>query len=137
MGLEVVMPNGEIIKTGSRARKSSAGYDLTHLMLGSEGTLGYITEIDLKLHGRPEAISAGVCSFKNLNGAVNTVIEAIQIGLPLSRIELLDEVQIKAINKYKIQTIMRSQHYLLRFMDLLLGLKSKFNNFKRYLKKMI
>ena len=101
MGLEVVMPNGEIIKTGSRARKSSAGYDLTHLMLGSEGTLGYITEIDLKLHGRPEAISAGVCSFKNLNGAVNTVIEAIQIGLPLSRIELLDEVQIKAINKYK------------------------------------
>ena len=101
MGLKVVMPDGEIIKTGSRARKSSAGYDLTHLMLGSEGTLGYITEIDLKLHGRPEAISAGVCNFKNLNGAVNTVIEAIQIGLPLSRIELLDEVQIKAINKYK------------------------------------
>ena len=101
MGLKVVMPDGEIIKTGSRARKSSAGYDLTQLMLGSEGTLGYITEIDLKLYGRPEAISAGVCNFKNLDGAVNTVIEAIQIGLPLSRIELLDEVQIKAINKYK------------------------------------
>ena len=101
MGLKVVMPDGEIIKTGSRARKSSAGYDLTQLMLGSEGTLGYITEIDLKLYGRPEAISAGVCNFKNLDGAVNTVIKAIQIGLPLSRIELLDEVQIKAINKYK------------------------------------
>jgi D-lactate dehydrogenase (cytochrome) len=64
MGLKVVMPDGEIIKTGSRARKSSAGYDLTHLMLGSEGTLGFITEIDLKLHGRPEAISAGVCNFQ-------------------------------------------------------------------------
>ena len=101
MGLKVVMPDGEIIKTGSRARKSSAGYDLTHLMLGSEGTLGFITEIDLKLHGRPDAISAGVCNFNNLNGAVNTVIEAIQIGLPLSRIELLDEVQIRAINEYK------------------------------------
>ena len=101
MGLKVVMPDGEIIRTGSRARKSSAGYDLTQLMLGSEGTLGFITEINLKLHGRPDAISAGVCNFDNLHGAVNTVIEAIQIGLPLSRIELLDEVQIKAINDFK------------------------------------
>ena len=101
MGLEIVLPDGKIIKTGSRARKSSAGYDLTNLMLGSEGTLGFISQIDLKLHGRPEAISAGVCSFENLSGAVDTVINAIQIGLPLSRIELLDEVQISAINKYK------------------------------------
>ena len=101
MGLEVVMPDGKIINTGTRARKSAAGYDLTHLMLGSEGTLGFITEINLKLHGRPEAISAGVCTFKDLKGAVDTVIESIQIGLPLSRIELLDEVQIKAINQYK------------------------------------
>ena len=104
MGLKVVMPDGEIIKTGSRARKSSAGYDLTQLMLGSEGTLGFITEINLKLHGRPDAISAGVCNFNNLQGAVNTVIEAIQIGLPLSRIELLDEVQIRAINDFKNTT---------------------------------
>mgnify|MGYP000176645719 CR=1 FL=1 len=101
IGLEVIMPDGKIIQTGSRARKSSAGYDLTHLMLGSEGTLGFISEISLRLHGRPEAISAGVCSFSELDGAVNTVIEAIQIGLPLSRIELLDELQIKAINQYK------------------------------------
>ena len=101
MGLEVVMPDGKIINTGTRARKSAAGYDLTHLMLGSEGTLGFITEINLKLHGRPEAVSAGVCTFKDLKGAVDTVIESIQIGLPLSRIELLDEVQIKAINQYK------------------------------------
>ena len=101
MGLEVVMPDGKIINTGTRARKSAAGYDLTHLMLGSEGTLGFITEINLKLHGRPEAVSAGVCTFKDLKGAVDTVIDAIQIGLPLSRIELLDEVQIKAINQYK------------------------------------
>ena len=76
MGLEIVLPDGKIIKTGSRARKSSAGYDLTNLMLGSEGTLGFISQIDLKLHGRPEAISAGVCSFENLSGAVDTVINA-------------------------------------------------------------
>ena len=101
IGLEVVMPDGKIIQTGSRARKSSAGYDLTHLMLGAEGTLGFISEVSLRLHGRPEAVSAGVCSFSELDGAVNTVIEAIQIGLPLSRIELLDELQIKAINQYK------------------------------------
>ena len=101
IGLEVIMPDGKIIQTGSRARKSSAGYDLTHLMLGSEGTLGFISEISLRLHGRHEAIYAGVCSFSELDGAVNTVIEAIQIGLPLSRIELLDELQIKAINQYK------------------------------------
>ena len=73
-------------------------------MLGSEGTLGFISEISLRLHGRPEAVSAGVCSFSELDGAVNTVIEAIQIGLPLSRIELLDELQIKAINQYKKTT---------------------------------
>jgi FAD/FMN-containing dehydrogenases len=81
MGLEVVMPDGKIINTGTRARKSAAGYDLTHLMLGSEGTLGFITEINLKLHGRPEAISAGVCTFKDLKGTVDTVIDSIQIGL--------------------------------------------------------
>jgi len=101
MGLEVVMPNGEIIKTGTKARKSAAGYDLTHLMLGSEGTLGVITEITMKLHGRPEAVSAAVCPFSEIEEAVNTVIEAIQVGLPLSRIELLDEIQIMAINRHE------------------------------------
>ena len=101
MGLEVVMPNGKIIKTGTKARKSAAGYDLTHLMLGSEGTLGVITEITMKLHGRPEAVSAAVCPFSEIEEAVNTVIEAIQVGLPLSRIELLDEIQIMAINRHE------------------------------------
>ncbi len=101
MGLEVVMPNGQIIKTGTRARKSAAGYDLTHLMLGSEGTLGVITEITMKLHGRPEAVSAAICPFSEIEEAVNTVIEAIQVGLPLSRIELLDEIQIMAINRHE------------------------------------
>ena len=101
LGLEVVMPNGKIIKTGTKARKSAAGYDLTHLMLGSEGTLGVITEITMKLHGRPEAVSAAVCPFSKIEGAVNTVIEAIQVGLPLSRIELLDEIQIMAINRHE------------------------------------
>jgi D-lactate dehydrogenase (cytochrome) len=101
MGLEVVMPNGKIIKTGTKARKSAAGYDLTHLMLGSEGTLGVITEITMKLHGRPEAISAAICPFSEIEEAVNSVIEAIQVGLPLSRIELLDEIQIMAINRHE------------------------------------
>ena len=101
MGLEVVMPNGKIIKTGTKARKSAAGYDLTHLMLGSEGTLGVITEITMKLHGRPEAVSAAICPFSEIEEAVNTVIEAIQVGLPLSRIELLDEIQIMAINRHE------------------------------------
>ncbi len=101
MGLEVVMPNGKIIKTGTKARKSAAGYDLTHLMLGSEGTLGVITDITMKLHGRPEAVSAAVCPFSEIEEAVNSVIEAIQVGLPLSRIELLDEIQIMAINRHE------------------------------------
>ena len=99
MGLEVVMPDGKIIKTGTRARKSAAGYDLSHLMLGSEGTLGFITEINLKLHGRPEAM-AGVCTFKDLKGAIDTVIESIQVGC-LIQDRIIDEVQIKAINQYK------------------------------------
>ena len=131
MGLEVVMPDGKIINTGTRARKSAAGYDLTHLMLGSEGTLGFITEINLKLHGRPEAISAGVCTFKDLKGAVDTVIESIQIGLPLSRIELLDEVQIKAINQYKKLLMKLVQHYLLKYKAHHLASKSNLKSLKK------
>jgi D-lactate dehydrogenase (cytochrome) len=100
LGLTVVLPSGEIIKTGGRARKSAAGYDLTRLFVGSEGTLGVMTEITLKLYGIPEAISAAVCSFPSLEAAVNTVILTIQSGIPIARVELLDDVQMDASNKF-------------------------------------
>ncbi len=100
MGLTVVLADGRVIRTGGRARKSAAGYDLTRLFVGSEGTLGIITEIQLRLYGIPEAVTAAVCSFDTLAGAVDTVILTIQSGIPVARIELLDELQVKAINAY-------------------------------------
>ncbi len=96
----VVMPDGTVITTGTRARKSSAGYDVTRLFVGSEGTLGVITEVTLRLHPVPEAVSAAVCVFDSLQGAVDTVIAVIQLGLRVARIELLDAQQLDAINKY-------------------------------------
>jgi D-lactate dehydrogenase (cytochrome) len=96
LGLTVVMADGQVIRTGGRARKSSAGYDLTRLMVGSEGTLGVITEIRLRLHGIPEAISAAVSAFPSVEQAVRTVIATIQSGVPVARIELLDDVQMGA-----------------------------------------
>ena len=100
MGLTVVLADGRVIKTGTRARKSSAGYDLTRLFVGAEGTLGIITEVQLKLHGIPEAISAGICAFPSVEACCTTTIEAIQSGLPMARIELVDDEHIKAINAY-------------------------------------
>src|SRR6476646_3481535 len=100
LGLTVVTADGRIIRTGSRARKSSAGYDLTRLFVGSEGTLGVITEVQLRLYGLPEAMSAAVCQFADLKGAVDSVIVAMQLGIPVARIELLDDVQMDACIRY-------------------------------------
>jgi D-lactate dehydrogenase (cytochrome) len=100
LGLTVVLADGQIVKTGTRARKSAAGYDLTRLLVGSEGTLGVVTEITLRLHPVPEAVSAAVCQFETIDGAVETVIATIQLGVPIARIELLDETQLDAVNRY-------------------------------------
>ena len=100
LGLTVVMADGRVIRTARRARKSAAGYDLTRLFVGSEGTLGVITEITLRLYGIPEAVLAAVCPFPDLESAVSTVILTIQSGIPVARIELLDEAQMDAVNRY-------------------------------------
>ncbi len=100
LGLTVVMPDGEVIQTGGRARKSSAGYDLTRLMVGSEGTLGIITELTLRLFGIPEASQTAMCSFDSIEDATQTVVMALQCGLCLNRIELADSLQMQAINSY-------------------------------------
>ena len=100
LSLTAVLADGRTIRTARRARKSAAGYDLTRLFVGSEGTLGVITELTLRLHGIPETIAAAVCPFATLGGACTTAIAAIQSGLPLARIELLDELQIRACNLY-------------------------------------
>jgi D-lactate dehydrogenase (cytochrome) len=99
LSLTVVTPDGSVVRTRSRARKSSAGYDLTHLIVGSEGTLGVITEATLRIYPTPEAISSAVCSFASLDDAVTCVIRAIQLGIPVARIELLDDVQMDAVNR--------------------------------------
>ena len=100
MALEVVLPDGQVIRTGTKARKSSAGYDLTHLFVGSEGTLGLITRITVRLFGQPEAIMAATCAFESVDGAVDAVMDAMQVGLPMARIEFLDEVQMQGMNIY-------------------------------------
>jgi len=100
LALTVVTAEGKVIKTGTRAKKSSAGYDLTRLFVGSEGTLGIITEITLKIYPQPEAVSAAICSFPTIAAAVNTVIQTIQMGVPVARVEFLDENGVRAINAH-------------------------------------
>ncbi|MBV2193302.1 MAG: FAD-binding protein [Azonexus sp.] len=105
MATTTVLADGRIMKTGGRARKSSAGYDLTRLLVGSEGTLGIMTELTVKLYPIPEAISAAVCTFPSIEAAVQTVIQTIQLGVPLARIELLDALSLKAINLFSKTTL--------------------------------
>ena len=100
LGLTVVLADGRIIRTGGRARTSAAGYDLTRLFVGSEGTLGVFTEVQLRLYGLPETILSSVCPFQDLRGAVQMAIETVQMGIPVARIELLDEVAIDSVNRY-------------------------------------
>ena len=112
LALEVVTASGEVIRTGTRARKSSAGYDLTRLMVGSEGTLGVITEVTLKLYPLPEAISAATCSFPTIEAAVRTVIQVIQLGVPIARCELIDAGTVRMVNAHS-KLGLREEHMLL------------------------
>jgi D-lactate dehydrogenase (cytochrome) len=115
LALEAVMADGRIIRTAQRAKKSSAGYDLTRLLIGSEGTLGIITEITLKLQGIPEAISSARCSFPSVDAACQTVMQVIQFGIPVARIELLDALQVKACNAYSGLDLPETPLLLLEF----------------------
>ena len=115
LGLTVVTAQGELIHTGTRARKSSAGYDLTRLMVGSEGTLGVMTEVTLKLFPLPEAVSAAICHFPSIDAAVQTTIQLIQMGVPIARCELLDANAIRAVNKHSKLALQEAPMLLMEF----------------------
>ena len=115
LGLSVVQPDGTVIRTGGRARKSAAGYDLTHLYVGSEGTLGIITEVRLKLYGLPEAVGAATCAFDSVAGAIATVQQIMLCGIPVARVEFLDETQVKACNAYSRLGLPETPHLFLEF----------------------
>ena len=115
LALEVVTASGDVIRTGTRAKKSSAGYDLTRLMVGSEGTLGVITEVTVKLYPLPEAISAAVCSFPSIEAAVRTTIEVIQMGIPIARVELIDGNTIRMVNAHSKTTLREAPMLLMEF----------------------
>jgi len=115
LALTVVTADGRIIKTGTRARKSSAGYDLTRIFVGSEGTLGIITEVSVRVYPQPEAVSAAVCSFPSTADAVNAVIQTIQMGVPVARVEFLDENSVRAINAHDKLTLPEKPLLLFEF----------------------
>jgi D-lactate dehydrogenase (cytochrome) len=115
IALQAVLGTGAAIRAGSRARKTASGYDLTALLVGSEGTLGLITELTLRLHGQPEAISAGVCAFPGIGPAVDTVIETIQMGIPMARIEFVDAVTARAVNGHSGAGLAEAPHLLVEF----------------------
>ena len=115
LALEVVTASGEVIRTGTRAKKSSAGYDLTRLMVGSEGTLGVITEVTLRLYPLPEAVSAAICSFPSLEAAVRTTIEIIQLGVPIARVELIDANTVRMVNAHSRLGLRQEPMLLMEF----------------------
>jgi D-lactate dehydrogenase (cytochrome) len=115
MSLKVVTADGRIIETGNRARKSSAGYDLTRVFVGSEGTLGIITEVTVRLYPQPEAVAAAICNFPSLDAAVRSVIEIIQTGVPIARVEFMDTAAVKATNAYSRLSLKESPLLLFEF----------------------
>ena len=115
LGLSVVLADGRLIKTGTRARKSSAGYDLTRLMVGSEGTLGVITEVTVRLYPQPEAVSAAICAFPSMGEAVQAVIETIQMGIPVARVEFVDALAVRAINQHSKLSLRESPTLFFEF----------------------
>ena len=125
LALEVVTASGEVIRTGTRAKKSSAGYDLTRLMVGSEGTLGVITEVTVKLYPLPEAVMAATCSFDTLAGAVNATIQIIQMGVPIARCELLDGNTVRLVNKHSKLTLREDTMLLMEFHGSPAGVKEQ------------
>jgi D-lactate dehydrogenase (cytochrome) len=136
LALKVVLPNGEVMTTSRRAKKSSAGYDLTRLFVGSEGTLGLITEITLKLQGIPEAISAGVCPFPSVKAACDATILTIQSGLPVARIELLDALQVRACNLYSKLTLPETPMLFVEFHGTDDGVKEQSERFGEIAKEL-
>jgi D-lactate dehydrogenase (cytochrome) len=125
LGLTVVTATGEVVRTGTRAKKSSAGYDLTRLFVGSEGTLGVMTEVTLKLYPLPEAVSAAICHFPSIDAAVRTTIQVIQMGLPIARCELLDANAIRGVNKHSNLTLRESPMLLMEFHGSPAGVKEQ------------
>jgi D-lactate dehydrogenase (cytochrome) len=125
LALEVVTANGSVIRTGTRAKKSSAGYDLTRLMVGSEGTLGVITEVTLRLYPLPEAVSAAVCSFPSIEAAVHTTIAIIQMGVPIARVELIDNNTVRMVNAYAKLGLSESPMLLMEFHGSPAGVKEQ------------